>query len=186
VVRDNLFRNIYCSRGKGLAQHAGFGLGPEGGLRKYPDLPAKGPEPIGHFGGVIRNNMIWSDIGTVFDTGIGLEQAAGVSVDHNTIFAAAGFSSIDVRYPASDTVVRNNLYNIRMTVRDGGRPRADRNVGEATADMFVDSTAGDLHLKGVVRGVVNGGLDLRREVPADIDGDLRDQDPDIGADEYRG
>ena len=208
VVRDNVFRNIYCQ--KGLAQHAvhfwktsrdttvernlvqncargiGLGLGAEGGHRTYPDLPQTAPQQIGHFGGTIRNNMIWSNLGRLFDTGIGLEQASGVSVDHNTIFVGAGFSSIDVRFPASDAVVRNNLYDIPMTIRDGGRPRADRNVASARAEMFVDSVTGDLHLRGAVDGVVDRGLDLRREIPADFDGEPRDEAPDIGADEHRG
>jgi hypothetical protein len=211
VVRDNVFRNIHCSKGKGLAQHAvhfwktsrdplvernrifncargiGFGLGPEGSHRTYADLPmTEGSGPVGHFGGSIRNNMIWSNMGSLFDTGIGLEQAAGVTVDHNTIFADAGFSSIDVRFPASDTVVRNNLANLRMTIRGGGKPRAERNVETATAEMFADVGAGDLHLNGPVNGIVNAGLDLRSEVADDIDDDARDQEPDIGADEYRG
>jgi hypothetical protein len=210
VVRDNVFRNIYCSAGKGLAQHAvhfwktsgattvernrvlncargiGFGLGPEGGHRGYPDLPPTESGPAGHLGGAIRNNVIWSNVGRRFDTGIGLEQASGVTVDHNTIFADAGFSSIDVRFSASDTLVRNNLYNIPMTIRDGGRPKTDRNGASATAEMFVDAAAGDLHLRGPIGGVVDGGLDLRREIPADLDGEPRDELPDIGADEYRG
>jgi hypothetical protein len=37
-----------------------------------------------------------------------------------------------------------------------------------------------------VNGIVNAGLDLRSEVADDIDDDARDQEPDIGADEYRG
>lgn len=211
VVRDNLFRNIYCSKGKGLAQHAvhfwktsrditvernlirncargiGFGLGPEGAHRGYPDLPLTGAaDPVGHFGGSIRNNMIWSNVAGLLDTGIGLEQAAGVSVSHNTIVAAGGFSAIDVRFPASDTVVRNNLANLRMTIREGGRPRVERNVESATAEMFANAAAGDLHLGGPVGGVVDAGLDLRSEVAGDIDDEARDPAPDIGADEYRG
>jgi hypothetical protein len=207
VVRDNVFRGIYCERG--LAQHAvhfwrtsrdivvernrifncargiGFGLGPEGPHRQYPDSPLLAiTGQVAHLGGIIRNNTVWSNIGRSFDTGIGLEQAFGVKVYHNTIYASGGFSSIDVRFPNSNPLVKNNLSSIPMTVRDGGRPSAERNVQSATAQMFVDPARGDLHLAPDARRAIDQGVDLRGDVPFDIDGASRDAAPDIGAHEY--
>jgi len=87
---------LNCARG------IGFGLAPEGGHRKYQDMPAAGPnEAAGHIGGVIRGNVIIGDIGKFFDTGIGLEQAWNVAVEGNIVYSSGGtFSSIDSRFRA--------------------------------------------------------------------------------------
>jgi len=207
VVRDNTFRDIYCNRG--LAQHAvhfwktsrdilvernrifdcargiGFGLGPDGPERQYGDSPLAGVSgPVGHLGGMIRNNMVWSSLARSFDTGIGLEQAYGVKVYHNTIYATGGFSSIDVRFPNSNPLVANNLATIPMTVRDGGRPTRVSNLDSAAPSTFVDAAGKDLRLAPTAVHAIDRGQDLRTDVPFDIEHHARDHAPDLGAHEY--
>ena len=83
VVRNNRFASIYCDNGS-LPEHAvhfwtgsrgtlvennvitncgrgiGFGLGDTRGERVYPDRPYGGAL-LGHYDGVIRNNVIWAN-----------------------------------------------------------------------------------------------------------------------------
>ena len=207
IVRDNIFKSLYCDHG--LAQHAvhfwktsrdtvvernrllncargiGFGLGPDGPSRRYPDARLAGfPDQVGHVGGTIRNNVVWSTLGALFDTGIGLEQAYGASVYHNTIYATGGFSSIDVRFSNSNPLVKNNLTSIPMTVREGGRPLKERNRESTPPDTFLAAVQGDLRLAHRAVHAIDQGVDLRRDVPFDIDHRPRDASPDIGAYEH--
>jgi hypothetical protein len=207
VVRDNVFRDIYCSDGVALgavhfwktsrdivverntiqncARGIGFGLGPDGPDRQYPDTPFREiPGRVGHLGGIIRNNVIWSGIGRLFDSGIGLEQAHGVKVYHNTVYAGDGFSSIDTRFPNSNPLIKNNLVSLPMTVRDGGRPSMEGNVDSASADMFVDAATGDLRLRATATQAIDRGVDVPGDVPDDVSGHARDAMPDLGAHEY--
>jgi hypothetical protein len=177
VVERNAIQN--CARG------IGFGLGPDGPDRQYPDSPFREiPGRVGHLGGIIRNNVIWSGIGRLFDSGIGLEQAHGVKVYHNTVYAGDGFSSIDARFPNSNPLIKNNLVSLRMTVRDGGRPSMEGNVDSASADMFVDAATGDLRLRAAATQAIDRGVDVRGDVPDDVSGHARDATPDLGAHEY--
>lgn len=208
-VRDNVFKNIYCTNGY-LAEHAvhfwrtsrdtvverntilncargiGFGLGSHGVHRQYPDNPvADGRGNIGHIGGVIRNNMIFGNIGDLFDTGIGLEQAVRASVYHNTVISTGGtFSSIDTRFRNSFPTVANNLVRPRMTIRNGARLKGRGNVEVRSLTMFVDPSHGNLHLAGSASEVIDKGVQLSDPVVDDIDGEPRDGKPDVGADEY--
>ena len=170
VVRDNVFRGIYCPH-TGLALSAihfwrtsrdtvvernrilnsargiGFGLGLDRAYRDYPDVPPAGfSGGVQHVGGIIRDNVIWSDIADRFDTGIILEQALDADVQHNTVYADSGFSAIDARFPFSNPRVRDNLTNLAITVRHGARPAITRNRVTATSDLFVDAACGDLRL----------------------------------------
>jgi hypothetical protein len=142
------------------------------------------PGRVGHLGGIIRNNVIWSGIGRLFDSGIGLEQAHGVKVYHNTVYAGDGFSSIDARFPNSNPLIKNNLVSLRMTVRDGGRPSMEGNVDSASADMFVDAATGDLRLRATATQAIDRGVDVRGDVPDEVSGHARDATPDLGAHEY--
>ena len=152
-VSDNRFENIYCTNG-GLPTHMvlfwktskdpvvernvivncargiGFGLGAAGGHREYDStLNAKPLARAGHIGGSIRGNVIIGDIGNHFDTGIGLEQAYGVTVENNFIYSTGEtFSSIDARFTYSNPVIRNNLVKPKITVRDGASPTLSSNT----------------------------------------------------------
>jgi hypothetical protein len=138
VSRDS-FRGIYCQDGE-VAEHAvhfwnsssgtvvernrirdcsrgiGFGLG-EGAA-------------TGHRGGVIRANRIVADI-PQYDTGIGLEHAAGAKVLRNVVRetrrATHAFASIDLRFPGTSALVSGNRVK-RIVVRDGAHARLRGNV----------------------------------------------------------
>jgi hypothetical protein len=193
VVRLNRFEGIYCD--EGLAEHAihfwtgsrgtlvernvvvncargiGFGLG---------DDPARG-----HSGGLIRNNVVVA-LRPVMDTGIGLENARGARVYHNTVFAAAAalsrhFSSIDLRFASTDAGVSNNAV-MRITVRDGATPALARNLEQTPASYFRNPSRFDFHLTAAAKTAIDRGSAVPQS-GVDIDGQPRGGRPDLGADE---
>ncbi len=209
VVRDNTFKDIFCA-GEGLAEHAvhfwtgsrdtlvernvitncargiGFGLGQSTAGRTYSPDPYPGVANVGHYGGIIRNNFVWAD-NAWFDTGIGLEQSRGTRVLHNTVVSTAGtsfFSSIDVRFSASQATVRNNLAR-RITTRDLASVTADHNLEMPATSLFVSFATGDLHLVPSASAAINQGV-VDAEAGLDIDARARDVGaPDLGAHELR-
>jgi hypothetical protein len=151
IVSENWFENIYCTSG-GLPTHMilfwhssrdpiverntiincargiGFGLGKKSDKRTYEDIEIFKNGMIGHYGGVIRQNIIFGDIGKLFDTGIGIEQAINVTVENNFVYSTGGtYTSIDSRFPASKPVIKNNTIRPAMTVRGGAKPSFDNN-----------------------------------------------------------
>jgi hypothetical protein len=205
-VRHNRFEGIYCA-GEGLAEHAvhfwkgargtlvennviincargiGFGLGEDDGGRTYPDKPA--PGYVGHYGGLIRNNVIYADV-PYFDTGIELSQARGSKVYHNTIphndAVTSFFSSIDYRFANTSVVIRNNLVE-RISVRDGASGTLDHNLQDAPLGYFVDPAGHDFHLTAGATGAIDAGVRVDK-AGRDLDGRRhRTGAPDLGADE---
>ncbi len=205
TVEGNIFRGLYCESG-GVAQHAihfwggsrdtlvernlvqdcarGVGFGLESALssRRYVDDPYPGVEPIGHYGGIIRNNVIVAGVAQ-FDTGIELNQARGSKVLHNSIVhPASAFSSIDYRFANTLAELRNNIV-VRFTSRDQGQAELSNNLEAASSELFVDLAGADLHLAAAAEAAIDQGLVLP-DAGADIDGFAHDVGaPDIGADE---
>lgn len=208
-INDNYFENIYCTNGDlpthmvlfwsgsqnpivernlivNCARGIGFGLGNKQGFRKYSDnLSTEISGTIQHYGGIIRNNVIFSTIGGYADTGISVEQGVDVSVLHNTVLlleakGTNAYSSIDIRYNNSNTVVKNNLYYPSMTTRDLASPVKSGNM-IAEMGYFVNPNGGDLHLKKEAREFLCGGNSVD-SVVYDFDGDRR-QCFTVGADE---
>jgi hypothetical protein len=210
TVRHNTIQGIYCTNGS-LAEHAihvwtgsrdtlvernvivdcargiGFGLGSTKtpGWRTYPDDPYPGMTDIGHFGGIIRNNVVFAGIAQ-FDTGIGLEQSRGTKVYHNTVVQPAGaFSSIDVRFSNTDADVRNNIVR-NLTQRDGAAGTSASNLQTTSTALFVaaSATPPNLHLVEGASEAIDKGV-VVAEAGADIDGAPHDKGPpDLGADEF--
>ncbi|MEZ4228275.1 MAG: hypothetical protein R3B89_03860 [Polyangiaceae bacterium] len=210
-VRQNTFKGIYCA-GEGLAEHAvhfwsasrdtlvennaiidcargvGFGLVENGNTRDYSDDPYPGVSYIGHYDGVIRNNVIWANI-AYFDTGIELDQARGAKVFHNTIAIGDGatgfFTGIDYRFGNTLVEIKNNLAQ-RITVRNGAMGTLDGNLEAAPLSIFVNAGGGDFHLAAgsAADAAVDQGVTLG-ESGVDLDGETHDKGsaPDIGADE---
>jgi hypothetical protein len=208
VVRNNTFRDIYCA-GEGLAEHAihfwtgsrdtvvennvivncargiGFGLVESGEMRAYADDPYPGVGYVGHYDGIIRNNVVYADI-DYFDTGIELAQARGARVIHNTVLSTAGaafFSSIDYRYANTEVEIQNNLTR-RITMRDGAGGTVDHNVETASLSDVVSAAGGDFHLAASATDCIDQGTTVTGP-GVDIDGEphSRGSAPDIGADE---
>ncbi len=168
---------VNCARG------IGYGLGESGAQRTYAPDPYPGVGYIGHFDGIIRNNFIFADIGSTFDSGITLDQAHGTQVVHNTVVStSAPFSSIEWRFDNADVTLINNLVSHNLNDR-GGTASLSGNIEDAPLTEFVDGAHGDLHLAAGA-----SAIDAGASVPAglcddDIDGDARTGTPDVGADE---
>jgi hypothetical protein len=211
LVRQNRIEDIYCTNG-GLAEHAihfwsgtrnaliennfilnsargiGLGLGTGGtATRVYPDNPYPGVDYIGDYDGLIRNNVIYSDNPYV-DTAIGLENAHGARIYHNTVLSTATatnfYSSIDYRFPGTLADIRNNL-TYRITARDGASGNVSKNVENVAASDFVDPSLFDFRLRPDALDAIDRGGSIP-EAGLDILGRTHDYGlPDIGAHEYR-
>ncbi len=183
VVEENIV--VDCARG------IGFGLGSSGTARIYPDDPYPGVGYMGHIDGVIRNNFIAAgdsrlfDSPDGFDTGIGLEQARGAVVAHNTVAATDSplSSSIEWRFGNTIAEVYNNLTSDRLLPRDGAAATLDGNLDYCPLSWFADVAGGDLHLAATA-GAIDAGTPLAAGLAdSDIDLQIRDPRPDVGADE---
>ncbi|MCC7539009.1 MAG: hypothetical protein IT379_22475 [Deltaproteobacteria bacterium] len=209
VVRWNRFEDIYCA-GEGLAEHAihfwvqsrdtvvennvvlgcargiGFGLiETDDRIRPWPDDPFPGVGYIGHFGGVIRNNVVWADH-PYFDTGIELAQARGIRVLHNTVVhgpgATGAFSSIDYRFANTDVELRNNLVT-RITSRNGAMGTVSTNLEATPLAYFTDASGGDFHLEAGATEAIDRAETVA-DPGVDLDGAPRPATgADLGADE---
>ncbi len=212
TVRDSTVEGMYCTNG-GLSQHGihfwassrdsivernvllnnargiGFGLGPSAGggstagPRTYSDLAGTANiSSVDHIGGVIRNNFVATTI-TEADTGISLESAWNAAVYHNTVYATTGLV-IDYRFFMTNVQSKNNLLSGGFSLRDSATPVQQGNVTNASSNLFVNAPSGDLHLVTGAAAAINKGVTLSGLVPADIDNQSRDGQPDVGADEF--
>jgi hypothetical protein len=189
--RDTLVeRNVIvdCARGIGF----GLGAGGNGTSRDYGDDPCPGADFVGHYDGIIRNNTVWGNRPEMFasqsgfDSGIALEQACGTTVVHNTIVALQQpFVSIEYRFPNTDVTLYNNLVTHAIMERDGGVADLQGNMTDAGTAHFVDPATGDLHLVSTSTAI-DAGVDVGGSADEDMDGEPRDANPDVGADEYAG
>jgi hypothetical protein len=185
LVEGNLI--LDCARG------VGFGLGATGTGRTYPDDPYPGIPYLGHVDGTIRANFVAaadpdlfaSEYG--FDTGIAIEQAREVAVVHDTVAStSAPFSSIEWRFADTLVHVANDLVSHNLRARDGAQATLAGNLESAPLAWFADVTAGDLHLADPGAPPVGGGVVLPAGTAGDdFDGQPRDAEPDVGADELR-
>jgi hypothetical protein len=221
-VRDNLIEGFYCAQG--LSEHGvhfwtgsrdtvvennrifncargvGFGLGETTGSssdawRTYTDKPCGAATPVGHYGGVVRNNFVFADAPALFasaagfDSGIDFEQACLASAVHNTVFGATPplSSAIEWRFLNSSATVINNLANAPFKNRgNGATETASGNVATATAGLFVDASSGDLHLAAPATGARGAGTAVAPGLAdEDIDHDPRTAPRDVGADQMR-
>ncbi|MEM9454686.1 MAG: hypothetical protein AAGF11_10940 [Myxococcota bacterium] len=157
--------------------------------RVYDSVPC-GPGYFDHVGGVVSNNTVVATgtgiaaSGVGFDTGIGLWNVCGATVVHNTVVSAIEtYNSIEYRFTRTQARVVNNLVTNEILDRDdAGVPVA----GNAIVDLgeFVDPLGGDVHLVDGA-SAIDAGVQLGEDsVLHDIDGEPRDEWPDVGADEH--
>lgn len=193
IVRDNTFKNIRSPESK-VAEHAiHFWNDSEGTLVERNTI-INCDRGIGfglgtskHSGGIIRNNIIYHN-STKGDVGIGLESASNAKVYNNTIFVENDYwTAIEYRWAGTTGVeIFNNLINKPIMKRDNGSANLQNNFTNATAEMFIDTSTGNLRLKQNIAGVVDAGITIN-SVNSDIDKQSRPQGNayDIGADEWR-
>jgi parallel beta-helix repeat protein len=193
-ARDNVFENIFCND-IGLAEHAiHLWRGSKNPIieRNLIKNTARGIGLWESSGGIIRNNMIYSNIGSFFDSGTNIESHSnGLEVYSNTIYAInPGFAIMDFRFGSTDSKVKafdNLLYPANnIEIRDGASPTLTNNMW-ATVDMFVNvdnANNADLHLVSSATAIDQGTAVSGHN--KDIDGDTRPfgSAPDIGADEF--
>jgi len=184
--RDTVIeRNILVNNARGV----GLGLGEDSLGRAYPDQPCGGATAQSYAETVVDNFVFADDpalfaSGAGFDVGIALESACEATVVHNTVYSTSPpFSSIEYRFPTTSGVVANNLVSHNVRDRGVGGPLIDAgNLQDAPSEWFVDAAAGDLHLSADDIPPVDAA-DLSYTVDTDIDLEMRDATPDIGADE---
>jgi hypothetical protein len=196
VIENNVFRGIYCDgREIDVAEHAVHFWSTSGENVIQNNVIIDCSRGIGLGMGdaiqpnsVVRNNLLFaSPAFTGFDTGIELEGVSRVTVIHNTM---AGPMSIGVHQRrGSDTgQVANNILSgtSQAVMGDSGCDVSSNHTLTDTAIFAsLDPDSPDfLRLAPQASApVVDAGLDLRAICPEDIDGDLRDAEPDLGADE---
>jgi hypothetical protein len=142
---------------------------------------------------VIRNNFIYLQPGPMSasrkassDGQIIVWDSPGTKVYHNTILTNGNVvRSIEFRFNTTSGEARNNLADTPIGTRDGATFSQSGNLLTATAGLFVNPSAGDLHLKSTATAVIDRALALA-SVTNDIDGHPRPSGAgyDIGADEY--
>ncbi|HYN08807.1 MAG TPA: hypothetical protein VES67_15610 [Vicinamibacterales bacterium] len=202
VIRDNRFERIRGPEADGwragptiLVWAAGEGTiverntivdsfrGIALGLSDQPLVYARnGERAYDHTGGLIRNNVI-VNLHRWADEPIEANASRDVRIEHNTVFIEGATPwSIQVRFPASDALVRNNLTNHRIFLRDGGRASLDGNVTSARLSWFVDASRADMHLTPAGRPAIDAGVAIA-DAAQDFDRGLRPlgRAPDAGA-----
>jgi len=148
-----------------------------------------------HQGGTIRNNFIYLQPGLMSanrkassDGQIIAWDSPGTKVYHNTILTNGNvFRSIEFRFGTSGGEIRNNLTDAPIGTRDGATYSQSGNLLSATSSLFMNPSAGDLHLKATATAVIDQAPALA-SVTSDIDGNPRPSGAgyDVGADEYSG
>jgi hypothetical protein len=187
VIERNVFRDNYRS----LVLGSDPGMDPS----VRPDADGGCIEGSTHFGGVVRNNLLWvggeglslSTPGpTAADSMIAVWSACGVAVQHNTLVnlfpIAAG---IEHRFATTSGAINNNLLTDVIVSRDSSTTIVlGGNVSGASPSFFAGVGRADLHVVEGAVAVVDRGLpSLMPPVVVDFEGQPRDALPDVGADE---
>ena len=158
-----------------------LGLSFGGGGSSPPSICEESNCSVEHDGGVMRNNII---VNCPADVGIYLNEAKDSKIYNNTIYNTAG---IDVRFPASNADVRNNLLDGEIRARDGATVVKGSNLEEISqgslAMWFANPGGADFTLlEGAA--LVDQGETLA-DIPDDFCANWRDDGlNDIGAVEY--
>ena len=150
-------------------------------------LGLNGAKSDDHIGGIVRNNFFHRSSGQSGDTGITINNCAGVKVLNNTVILSGTYpNAIEYRFAATTGVdIRYNLTDGLVQKRDGASGTVSSNVTNALASWFVNAAAGDLHLVASASGAINRAL-AHPDVPVDYDLQSRAGDgvPDAGGDEF--
>ena len=146
-----------------------------------------------HYGGVIRNNMIFTTPGLYTAARRANSDAMIIAWDspqtrvlHNSILTNLNQRlSIEFRFDTTGSQARNNLSDADIGDRNGATYSQSGNLTGASPDMFINPTFGDLHLKETATAAIDQvapSVDAMR----DFDHDSRPlgNNADIGADEF--
>jgi hypothetical protein len=147
-----------------------------------------------HAGGVIRNNFVYLAPGLMSasrkagsDGAIIAWNSPGTQVDHNTVLLNGNeFYAVQFRFlSSSNGAARNNLTDAPVHLRDSASATLSGNLASASAGMFANPAAADLHLLPSATNAIDQAPALVT-VTNDFDGGrrLRGAGSDIGADEF--
>jgi hypothetical protein len=190
IIERNTIIDVW--KGIGLGMNSS-GANTRGFEAEYDCVDGSHPDD---FNSTVRNNTvlvtgagIYASAGG-FDTGIEIENGCLSRLLHNSVYSSeTPYSSMSWRYPGTSGHIANNLlsHNLRERRESGEDPAeivAEGNLSDLGSAPFADVDGGDLHItegsSAVDAGVVLSGDSA---VTWDIDGDLRDASPDVGADE---
>ena len=115
------------------------------------------------------------------------DQTKNCRIVFNTVHDPAGRMGrlIRVIHDNDGLLVANNLFSgPRMAIENPtGKVDIRDNLVKSVPDYFVDADKGNLHLTKAASGAIGKGKPMK-EVPADIDGILRGETPDLGAAQF--
>ena len=196
TIRHNLFRNIRAPQGQLAGPAILMWNGASGTIvegNTFVDCQREiafgliERTPDDHSGGVIRNNFIYRQASVAGDAAINVFDSPNTQVLHNSILGSGTYSSlIEYRFPNSTGVqIVNNLLDGRILARDGATGAVSGNVTSATPALFVNPSAGDLHLVAGAASAIDRVAALTNAA-TDWDGQPRPLGAaaDVGADEY--
>jgi len=146
-----------------------------------------------HFGGIIRNNMIYTTPGTYSasrransDGLIIIWDSPQTQVLHNSLLSNQNQRlSIELRFNTTGSNVQNNLSDADIGSRNGASFTQSDNLTNATPALFINPAVGDLHLHDTATTAIDQVAPLAGAM-RDIDAELRPlgNDADLGADEF--
>ena len=196
IVRHNMFRNIRAPQGQLAGPAILMWNGTTNTIvdgntfldcQREISLGLVERTPNDHTSGIVRNNFIDRRPGPTGDAAILVADSPNTQVLHNSILISGTYSNaIEFRFPnASAVLVANNVTDAAIIARDGATGSVTGNFTTASAALFVDPAAGDLHLRSTAAVLRD---QIATPIPAagpDWDGQIRPAGAtDIGADEY--
>ncbi len=133
---------------------------------------------VEHTDGIARNNIVMY----TSDVGFYLNKSRNTQVLNNLLFQTLG---VDVRFPGSSAVVKNNLLDGKIRERNGGVSVEDRNLllndgvfGKSFVDIFENPREGDFTVRDNSALIKKGGAS--DFVRFDFCNRPRGTSPDIG------
>jgi len=196
IVRRNLFRNIRAPQGLLAGPAILMWNGTANSLvegntfvdcQREISLGLIERATSDHTGGIVRNNFIYRRPGLAGDAAILVADSPNTQVLHNSILISGTYSNaIEYRFPHASAVrIANNVTDAQIIGRDGATGSVTGNYTTASAALFVNPTAGDLHLKATSAVLRDKIATPIPEAGQDWDGQFRPAGAtDIGADEY--
>ncbi len=146
-----------------------------------------------HFGGIIRNNMVYTTPGLYSpqrrsnsDGLIIVWDSPQTQVLHNSILSNQNQRlAIEMRFNTTDSQVMNNLSDAPISARNGATYDATGNINQASPALFIDPQNGNLHLSANATQAIDQ-VTPHSQATHDIDGNIRPfgNAADVGADEY--
>src|SRR5204862_7683068 len=105
--------------------------------------------PHDHFGGIIRNNFIDRHTTVAGDAASDVFDSPNTQVLHNSVVISGTYpNAAEYRFVGTTVVlIANNLFDAAITARYGATATLSGNHTSASAGLFANPGAGDLHLK---------------------------------------